>query len=151
MHGQAPASSYIVSSHCYAVVGYDAAISTPFTVYNPWGTTASGWARTFDGHAVYGLFTANANFLSANFTDQSIDSGTGSGLDAGQRLGVESATDLLMANGPSRELNGDSASMQNGARMSRLFASGCYSSIAPRFGFGSHCSGISKRLRPSLA
>jgi hypothetical protein len=71
-----PSSSYIVASHAYAVVGYDAPNGYPFSVYNPWGTDSSGWAPYLEnGHQVYGLFTANGAFLSANFADQSIGVG----------------------------------------------------------------------------
>jgi hypothetical protein len=75
-----PSSSYIVGSpsegtHAYAVVGYNPYSSQPFTVYNPWGSDSSGWALgTFDGHSVYGLFTCNGSFLSANFSTQSVGS-----------------------------------------------------------------------------
>ncbi|MBI1830038.1 MAG: hypothetical protein HYR84_01145 [Planctomycetes bacterium] len=74
-----PASQYIVgdsaSTHSYAVVGYNAWNGNPFTVYNPWGTDASGWALgTYHNHAVYGLFTANAAFLSQNFRAQDVTS-----------------------------------------------------------------------------
>ena len=37
-----PTSSFIVGSHCYAVVGYNASSSQPFEVFNPWGTDSSG-------------------------------------------------------------------------------------------------------------
>ncbi len=71
-----PSNSDIVPSHAYAVVGYNASSSQPFTVYNPWGTNASGWALgTYQGHQVYGLFTASAGFLSQNFSGQSIGTG----------------------------------------------------------------------------
>jgi hypothetical protein len=70
-----PSSSYIVGSHCYAVVGYNASSGEPFEVFNPWGTDWSGWAPG-DSGTIYGLFTANAAFISQNFTSQSI--GTGS-------------------------------------------------------------------------
>ncbi len=39
-----PSSSSIVSDHCYAVVGYNAASSEPFDFMNPWGSNSSGWA-----------------------------------------------------------------------------------------------------------
>ena len=39
-----PSSSSIVGDHCYAVVGYNAASSKPFELFNPWGTDSSGWA-----------------------------------------------------------------------------------------------------------
>ena len=75
-----PTSSYIVGNrsetHAYAVVGYNASSSQPFKVFNPWGTNSSGWALgTFNGHQVYGLFTADAAFLSHNFASQFVGSG----------------------------------------------------------------------------
>ncbi len=75
-----PASSYIVGSptdgtHAYALVNYNASSSNPFQVFNPWGTDSQGWApELFNGHKVYGLFTANGAFLSQNFTTQVIAS-----------------------------------------------------------------------------
>jgi hypothetical protein len=78
----APSSSYIVGDHAYAVVNYTASSSQPFEVYNPWGTDSSGWApSSFNGHEVYGLFTADATFLSQNFASQSFGTGTATGLD----------------------------------------------------------------------
>jgi hypothetical protein len=110
------ASTYIVGSpsegtHAYAVVGYNPNSSTPFEVYNPWGTDSSGfWASGKDqGRTVYGLFWANAAFLSQNFANQSI--GTGSEADAGDAgagageaastapVGMATATDIAWANG----------------------------------------------------
>jgi hypothetical protein len=68
-----PQSQYIVPSHCYALVGYDSSSDMPFTVYNPWGTEASGWALgTYNGQRVWGLFRANAAFISQNFDEQDI-------------------------------------------------------------------------------
>ena len=61
-----PTSSFIVGSHCYAVVGYNASSGQPFEVFNPWGTNSSGWAPGYTG-TIYGLFTANAAFISQNF------------------------------------------------------------------------------------
>ena len=69
-----PTSSFIVGSHCYAVVGYNAASSQPFREFNPWGTDSSGWAPGHSG-TIYGLFTANAAFISQNFTTQSLGTG----------------------------------------------------------------------------
>ena len=37
---------------------------------NPWGTDANGWAPGYSG-SKYGLFVANAPFLSQNFSSQS--------------------------------------------------------------------------------
>jgi hypothetical protein len=83
-----PISSYIVGSHAYAVVGYDPSSYLPFEVFNPWGTDGSGYSSVTgglynsysmgDGWApgnsgkVYGLFWANAAFLSQNFDSQSV-------------------------------------------------------------------------------
>jgi hypothetical protein len=69
-----PSSSYIVGDHAYAVVGYNPSSSMPYQVYNPWGTTSSGWAQ--GGKPVYGLFSANGAFLSQNFSAQAIGFGT---------------------------------------------------------------------------
>jgi len=69
-----PQSSYIVGNHCYAVVGYDSSSGEPFEVFNPWGTdssTPTGWAP--GGYEqIYGLFLADAAFISQNFYNQSI-------------------------------------------------------------------------------
>ena len=94
--------TYIVGdsqgTHAYAVVNYTASSSNPFEVYNPWGTDSSGWALgTFNGHQVYGLFSANATFLSQNFAGQSIGAGAVAGGETGTDRGVQSATDLLLA------------------------------------------------------
>lgn len=77
-----PASQYIVgdsaSTHAYAVVGYNASAGNPFKVYNPWGTDANGWAPgTYHNHAVYGLFNANAAFISQNFIYQAVTTAPG--------------------------------------------------------------------------
>ena len=69
-----PTSSFIVGSHCYAMVGYNASSSLPFEAFNPWGTDSSGWAPGCSG-TIYGLFTANAAFISQNFTTQSLGTG----------------------------------------------------------------------------
>lgn len=72
-----PANTYIVGgsdgTHAYAVVSYTASSSTPFGVYNPWGSDNAGWApANYHGHKVYGFFSANSTFLSQNFSMQSI-------------------------------------------------------------------------------
>jgi hypothetical protein len=70
------ASSGIVPSHAYAVVGYNPSATNAFEVYNPWGTNAQGYApSTYNNQQVYGLFWASAGFLSQNFTAQSIGVG----------------------------------------------------------------------------
>ncbi len=64
----APRNIYIVPAHAYALVGYNASSSTPFDIYNPWGTAASGWSLAqYAGHAVYGWFWASATTLVQNF------------------------------------------------------------------------------------
>src|SRR5262249_33691874 len=73
-----PASSYIVGGHCYALVNYTASSGLPFEVFNPWGTDANGWAPGYSG-TVYGLFNANAAFLSQNFSGQAIGTGAAPG------------------------------------------------------------------------
>jgi Calpain family cysteine protease/Tectonin domain len=71
-----PSSSYIVGDHCYAVVGYNASSSLPFEVFNPWGSNSLGWASSPGVTGTkYGLFTANAAFISQNFSSQSIGTG----------------------------------------------------------------------------
>jgi hypothetical protein len=69
-----PPSSYIVGDHCYAVVDFKASSNFPFKVFNPWGTDAWGWAPGYS-NKIYGLFGANAAFISQNFTVQSIGTG----------------------------------------------------------------------------
>jgi hypothetical protein len=73
-----PTSSYIVGDHCYALVNYTPSNGLPFEVYNPWGTDSSGWAPGNSG-TKYGLFIANAAFLSQNFTSQSYGVGAAPG------------------------------------------------------------------------
>ncbi len=92
-----------MSDHCYAVVNYTASSSSPFQVYNPWGDTSSGMAPcTFNGHQVYGLFSANGTFLSQNFVGQAFGTGAAvvaesGGVETWTHRGVEAATDLLLA------------------------------------------------------
>ncbi len=76
---QNPPSQYIVASHCYAMVGYNASSNMPFKVYNPWGSSSNGWA--LGDNSVYGLFNANAAFISQNFATESIAGTSGSGLE----------------------------------------------------------------------
>ncbi len=71
-----PSSSSIVGDHAYAVVAYNPSSNQPFEVYNPWGTNSSGWALgLYNGQQVYGLFTANAQFLADNYAVESFGSG----------------------------------------------------------------------------
>jgi hypothetical protein len=66
-----PGSSMIVDGHAYAVVGYSASSNLPFTVYNPWGPSTT----TYEGHQVYGQFSASASFLTQNFDLESVGTG----------------------------------------------------------------------------
>jgi Calpain family cysteine protease len=72
-----PTSSYVVGGHCYAMVNYNSSNST-FSIYNPWGTDSSGWAPGYS-NTVYGLFWANAAFVSQNFATQSVGAGAAPG------------------------------------------------------------------------
>jgi hypothetical protein len=77
-----PASPYIVPSHSYAVVGYNASSSQPFQLYNPWGIGSGDWAlATYNGQQVYGLFNTNATFVAQNFSDQCIGTGAAAETD----------------------------------------------------------------------
>jgi hypothetical protein len=69
-----PVSPYIVGNHCYAMVGYNASASLPFEIYNPWGTASNGWYQGIV-NTTYGLFVANAPFVSQNFDLESFGSG----------------------------------------------------------------------------
>ena len=94
-----PTSSFIVGSHCYAVVGYNAASSQPFEVFNPWGTNSStplGWAPG-ETNQIYGLFWANATFISQNFTTQSLGTGAINGNNVDEP--VETLTGSATGNG----------------------------------------------------
>jgi hypothetical protein len=93
-----PTSSAIVGEHCYAVVGYNASSAKPFKVFNPWGTQANGWAPGETGK-IFGLFTANAAFISQNFAGQTIDVGAMNG-DAIDRA-VDELTELAAFGGVS--------------------------------------------------
>ena len=69
-----PADSRIVGNHCYAMVNYDPSNSLPFEIFNAWGTDSDGWAPGHSG-TIFGLFIANAPFVSENFSYQSIGAG----------------------------------------------------------------------------
>jgi hypothetical protein len=91
-----PASNMIVPSHCYALVAYNGGSGLPFEIYNPWGTDGSGYALgTYNGHQVYGLFNANAAFVSQNFAQESFGWGTAPGADEG---GAVSGAHLVALN-----------------------------------------------------
>jgi hypothetical protein len=66
-----PPNSLMVANHAYAVVGYNAATGL-FELMNPWGGTTSSNLCPQDPQ-VYGLFSANATFVSTNFANQSIE------------------------------------------------------------------------------
>jgi hypothetical protein len=87
----APSSSYIVGNHCYAVVGYNASSGEPFDVFNAWGTDSSGWAPGQSGR-IYGRFTANAAFITQNFSVQSQGAGAAQGEDIDRA--IEELTEL---------------------------------------------------------
>jgi hypothetical protein len=124
--GSAPASAEIVPQHDYALVDcgssagtsadnqpakaqmlptsrlpYTPTTSMPFLVYNPWGTTPSGVANLVEtsGQRVYGLFTANSNFMSTNFPQIAtyIVSGGDAPAETRTHLAAEAAMDLVLA------------------------------------------------------
>ena len=70
-----PTSSNIVGDHAYAMVNYTASSNMPFEVYNPWGINTAASA------GVYGLFNANATFLSQNYDVQSFGTGAAGRMD----------------------------------------------------------------------
>jgi len=69
-------NSDIAVGHAYAAIGYNAASSEPFLLYNPWGTNSSGWVMDATHHWVFGQFTAGADFLAQNFVTFSDGSGS---------------------------------------------------------------------------
>jgi hypothetical protein len=71
----APPSSYIQPHHYYALVNYNSS-NGQFILFNPYGTDASGWQPGYSG-TKYGLFWANAGFLSQNFDAQVTGGGGG--------------------------------------------------------------------------
>jgi hypothetical protein len=92
-------SPYIVGdakvTHIYAVVGYNPSSSQPFTIYNPWGVDANGWALgTDNGQQVWGQATVNAAFLSANFGYENF--GSGAAPDKRDHA-TKTAADLVLA------------------------------------------------------
>jgi hypothetical protein len=69
-----PASSNILGDHAYALVGYDPSSATPYLLFNPWGTDGAGWVPGYR-NMISGRFTANASFLSANFSEECFGAG----------------------------------------------------------------------------
>jgi hypothetical protein len=61
--GNSTGLANIEHNHAYAVVGYNASASLPFTVFNPWGD-AGGYDH---GTFIWGQFTANGAALRAYF------------------------------------------------------------------------------------
>jgi hypothetical protein len=85
------ASPYIVSNHCYALVNYDPSSGLPYEVYNPWGTASNGWVNGVV-NGTYGLFNADADFLSANFSSQAF--GVGAAQDGHRDRHARSSQEL---------------------------------------------------------
>ncbi len=82
-----PVSSDIVGNHCYAVVGYNASSSQPFEIFNPWGTNSLGWAAPPGIVGTkYGRAWVSGSFISQNFDQQSIGTGTADGNSIGLTL-----------------------------------------------------------------
>jgi Calpain family cysteine protease len=52
-------------NHAYAVIGYNSASTTPFTLFNPWGI--NGGTDSATGNYISGEFSCTASFLSADF------------------------------------------------------------------------------------
>ncbi len=95
-----PSSSSIVSDHCYAVVGYNAANGGTFEMFNPWGSNSLGWAAPPGKTSkILGQFWANAGFIELNFDQQSIGTGAMSG-DAFDRA-IDELTELSALGGDS--------------------------------------------------
>jgi hypothetical protein len=115
-----PTSSYIVGDHAYAVVNYDPSNSLPFEAFNPWGTDANGWAPGCSG-TIYGLFNANAAFLSQNFDMETFGWGTPAGGNGGSvhgsSTGAQPASPAL-ADGTALGLSG--AAESQGSLASQL-------------------------------
>ncbi|HVX16025.1 MAG TPA: C2 family cysteine protease [Pirellulales bacterium] len=66
--GATVANSNLVTTHSYALVYVNPAASSPFELYNPWGTNSANVAPyTFNGHSVWGQFTTTQAFLTQNF------------------------------------------------------------------------------------
>jgi hypothetical protein len=98
-----PSSSLLVSDHAYALVGYNPSSSLPFQVFNPWGANSSGLVLDNNtGQWVYGLFNANASYISNNFNGDSI---------ATSAINVVNPSDPVNdLNGPATRGDGDAGS-----------------------------------------
>ncbi len=99
-----PSSPYIVSDHCYALVGYNPSSypSQPFELFNPWGTVSLTPTPTtpasFNGtSSIYGLFWASPSFLSANYVYFSLGTAANPGNDVDGP--VNALTGLATGNG----------------------------------------------------
>jgi len=97
-------------THAYAVVDYTASSSTPFELYNPWGSSSVvGSTVTYKGQQVYGgPFYANATLISQDFASQTFESGAVAGMgdlsNGGQEItGVLGTTLVPTANAHDRE------------------------------------------------
>jgi hypothetical protein len=87
-----PTSSYIMGGHDYVVTGYNASTGL-FTLLNPWGgSTTSQWCPQAPQY--YGLFTASASFITANFTGQYVPSGAADLSNVAVQGGAYSGHDL---------------------------------------------------------
>ena len=64
-----PNSSWIVGNHCYAMVDYQPSSGQPYKIFNPWGVNpVTGLSPDT---TKFGLFTANMNYVLANFSSVS--------------------------------------------------------------------------------
>ena len=113
-----PSSSSIVGDHAYAVVGYNASSSAPFSVYNPWGPSNV----TYNGHQVYGQFTASAAFLAQNYDFYSQSSAAAYSLEVPAQNPTSSSSDGTISygadvpNASSSRQFGSASRSQNGVR-----------------------------------
>jgi hypothetical protein len=124
-----PSSSLIVPSHCYALVAYDGGSSEPFELYNPWGTDGSGYAlSTYNGQQVYGLFTANATFVSQNFSTEAFGWGAAPGTHEDGAVSGSPVVELSVPgeSGPNAHSpsTGTQANLPSGAQNSQTITDG---------------------------
>jgi hypothetical protein len=90
-----PQSSQIVENHCYSLVSYDGTSGEPFQLFNPWGGTTSTDSVPNNPN-YYGLFSVDGDFISQNFSGESV--GTGAALSVGAHGKVsQRGVDLLLA------------------------------------------------------